>query len=186
MPTESEARQRIQAQQNPDEKRVNTLLLDLGFNAVDFNTRIFDENGQEIGEIDSLFLFEDHLLIIETTTEARLETGNIVAWFSKWSDETNIKRIFSKYHLSPRSSQRLFFWLYKDRPSQLSPNLTRVLHERSNKIIFRDEVKRYEENFSIVGRWERNNFLNFMEIKRRQVSRRPIPAVLFYISDKPA
>lgn len=185
MLSESEARERIRALENGGEKRVNTLLLDLGFEAVDFNVRIFDENGQEIGEIDSLFVFEDHLLITETTIKADLETDSIVAWVSKWSDETNINRIFTKYKLSPRFSHRLFFWLSRERPRRLSPNLMRVLRIRSNKIIFLDEVARYEENFNIVGIWERNNFLNFLEIKKDRVLKQ-IPAVLFYVSDKPA
>lgn len=183
--SETEARTRISALQNADEKRVNTLLLNLGFHAVDFNAKILNDNRQEIGEIDSLFLFDNHLLIIEITNETNLETDRIISWFSKWSDDVNINRIFTKYRLSPRQTHRIFFWLSRERPNRLSPNIARVLQDHSNKLVFLDEVKRYEENYAIVGTWERNNFLNFLEIKR-PVTRRPIPAVLFYVSDKPA
>jgi hypothetical protein len=48
---ESEARRRVQALRNPEEQRVNTLLLDLGINAVDFNARISNENRQETHSI---------------------------------------------------------------------------------------------------------------------------------------
>jgi len=185
MLTESQARQMIQALQNLGEKRVNTLLLNLGFDAIAFNPEILDGNDQKIGEIDSLFLFGNDLLIIEATEETRLETSDIVAWFTKWSYEPNIGRIYLRYGLAPRAPHRLFFWLSRERPRTLSPNLRQVLRDKNNKIIFLDEVQRYEENFSIVGKWERNNFLNFLEIKR-EASVRRIPAVLFYVSNKPA
>jgi len=184
--SELEAREKISHLQNEEEKRVNTLLMNFGFSAIDFNTRIFKENGQEIGEIDSLFAFEDHLLIIEITGEANVENDRIVAWFSKWADEDNINRVFLKHNLTPKSPHRIFFLLSQERPPQLSASLQRVLQESNNKIVFLDEVKRYEENFKIVGEWERNNFLNFLGIKRRRALIRQIPAVLFYVSDKPA
>lgn len=188
MLTESQARARIRSIENLGEKRVDTLLLNFGLQAVDFNAIIRSGSGREIGEIDALFVFGDHLLIVETTEESDLDSAAIVARFTKWSNRANMNRIYSQYDLSvSRSPHRLFFWLSSDRlpPDQLSLSLTPILENRSNKIVFRDEVKRYEENLSIVGKWERNNFLNFLEI-RNPVSRTPIPAVLFYISDRPA
>lgn len=185
MLTESEARARVQAMQTSEERRVNTLLLDFGMNAVDFNTTILNAEGQEIGEIDGLFLFDGHLLIVEITGESDVENNRVVAWFSKWGDQANIDRVLARYSLAPRISHRLFFWLSRRHPDQPSANVRRVLQNKTNKIIFLDEVERYEENFNIVGRWERNNFLNFLEIKREAVLRQ-LPAILFYVSDKPA
>lgn len=188
MLTETQARERIRSIENPGERRVNTLLLNFGLQAINFNAQIRDERDREIGEIDALFAFDNHLLIIETTEESEPDSDTIVAWFTKWSNQTNIDRLYQEYNLSPsRSPHRLFFWLSRDRPSpdELSPSLSPILEDSSNKIVFRDEVKRYEENFRIVGKWERNNFLNFLEVEN-PVSRTPIPAVLFYISDRPA
>lgn len=182
--TESEAKTRIQSLVNDEEKRISALLFNLGFDAIDFNSEIFDDSRRKIGEIDSLFLFEDHLLIVEVTKED-LDSDSIVAWFSKWSDEGNIQRIFSKYSLSTRHSHRIFFCLHRERPTSLSANIERVLSDNTNKIVFLDEIERYEENVGVIGKWERNNFLNFLEIKRL-ASLRPTPAVLFYVSDKPA
>jgi len=184
--TEEEARSRIKKIPNAEEKRVDTLLLNLGFNAVDFNAKICNEKGQDIGEIDCLFVFENHLLIVETTKESDLETDNIVAWFLKWSEESNLKRIRLKYNLAPKSPHRLFFWLSKERPEQFSANLQPILKDQHNKLVFLDELERYESNFNVVGAWEKNNFLNFLGIKRKQAQYTPIPAILFYVSDKPA
>jgi len=185
--SEQQARQRISQLQNQEEKRVNKLLLDFGFQAVDFNIVITNSAAQQIGEIDSVFLFENHVLIVEVTNEADLATDSIVAWFSKWSDEGNIQRLLSRYNLPTRyHPHRVFFVLSEERPSQLSINLQRVLQAPANRIIYLDELQRYEENFSIVGRWEINNFLNYLEIKRSRAGRRPVPAVLFYVSGKPA
>jgi DGQHR domain-containing protein len=182
---EAESRARVQAMRNSWEQRVNTLLLDFGMDAVDFNARILNTANQEIGEIDGLFSFDGHLMMVETTAERDVENDSVVAWFSKWEDRANINRVLTQYHLSPRMSHRLYFWLSRRRPDRLSPNVERVLQDRTNRIIFLDEVERYEENLSIVGRWERNNFLNFLEIQREAIFR-SIPAILFYVSDKPA
>lgn len=186
MLSESGARARIEAMQNPGEKRVNKLMLDFGFQAVDFNSLLKNVNGQEIGEIDALFVYEDHLLIVETTEEANPESSRITNWFTKWSVPANIERIHEKYHLSPsRSPHRLFFCLSEEHPRETSPTLSPFLEDSANKIIYNDEIERYEENVAVVGRWERNNFLNFLEVNRSRGSRQ-IPAVLFYISNKPA
>lgn len=48
MLTEAQARQRIQSMQNQGEKRVGTLLVNFGLEAVDFNAIIRGEDGQEI------------------------------------------------------------------------------------------------------------------------------------------
>lgn len=144
-----------------------------------------DGNRRAIGEIDSLFLFEDHLLIVEVTRETNLPTDSIVAWFSKWSDEDNICRIFSRYGLSARHPHKIHFWIAQKRPRSLSANIDRVLLDSTNKLVFLDEVERYEENYELIGHWEKNNFLNFLGIKR-QTSIKLTPAVLFYVSEKPA
>ena len=103
MLSEADAKQRIRNLENAEEQRIATLLLNLGFTAVDFNAKIYAESRQLIGEIDSLFVFENNLLIVETTNERRPSVDSIVGWFVKWSEEANIERIFATYGLSLRN-----------------------------------------------------------------------------------
>ena len=123
------------------------------------------------------------MLIVEAKDEASLNANSVVAWFVKWSTEEHINRLCLHFGLqNVRIPHRLFFWLSKDHPMTLSANIEAILRQPNNRIIFNDEIGRYEENFDVVGKWEKNNFLNFLSIKE-DATHRSVNAIFCYIAE---
>lgn len=152
------------------EKVVNKLFLDLGFDFVDCNI-VVKEGEEEIGEIDGLFrLKDDYLLILETDDEKKASSRKIGEFYSKWSDKKNIKKIQNKYKINRAiESIRIFIANKSETPVGNTKKSLRHHFEGSsnNKILYKDDIKYFQESFSIIGKWARNDLINFIGLHKK-------------------
>lgn len=175
------------------EKEVDLLLYDLGFKFIDGGTSavIKASNNREIGQIDGIFSFDNYIFLIETKS-GNVVTNEIYMFYDKWAQENNIQRILTKYGI-PRTGKlvvRIFFWMGKNRfpDDQISENIKNHLNDdtKINRLLFRDDYDYFLENLKIIGKWERNDFLNFIDIKKGRIRREEIYAIQYFIKeDKP-
>ncbi len=168
---------------NEGEKIVNKLFLDLDFDFIDCNVTI-NRKGREIGEIDGLFkLKDDYLLILETSDEKRLSSKKIGEFYSKWSDKQNIGIILEQ-HKIPREIEviKIFIDHKNETPSEgpIKESLKHHFKVSSNKILYRDDIEYFQKSFSIIGKWAKNDLIDFIELhkKRPTISRKPALRIL--------
>jgi hypothetical protein len=152
--------------QNPETKRhedeVETFLTNLGFTKIMTGETIKDGNA-EIGEIDSLFEYKNYLLIVEVSTKKRLDNQKKNFFFSKWSDDYNLKILRKKYNLRKKKTLRLYF----DRVTKTPENHAGLDHitkrKRGNKVIYLDTYEKLQEEFGRNSSSMQKHFLKMME-----------------------
>lgn len=129
------------------EIEVEKFLEDIGFTKIMSGETIKDGNA-EIGEIDSLFAYKNYLLIIEVSTKKRLDNQKKNFFFSKWSDEYNLKILRKKYNLRKKKTFRVYF----DRVTNTPENHAGLDHitkrKKCNKVIYLDMYEKLREEFS--------------------------------------
>lgn len=152
------------------EKIVNKLFLDLGFDFIKCNI-IIKKNKREIGEIDGLFkLKDDYLLILEIDDEEKLSSKKIGEFYSKWSDKKNIGIILNKYGIRQEIEVIKIFISYKKETPPEGPikeSLRHHFEDPSNKILYRDDIEYFQKSFSVIGRWAKNDLINFIGLHKK-------------------
>ena len=175
-------RKRKTPKDNVDETRIVELLDNLGLELVVRNA-IVKRDGNEIGEIDAIFSFNGNLILVEVKKRKKLDSNLVIAFFKKWSVQKNLIDVKRKYGTSRQKIIRIFFDASNERPEKQS-TLSPFLND-TNHIIYRDEVETIEDNYRLVGKWELNNLLAKLRIKRKRPKRTTVPAVVLYIRDRP-
>jgi len=181
------ARQKINDLQNKDEKEVGNLFLDLGFELIDCRAKINNKRGQPVGEIDLIYKFKDYVFLLEVTGEKRGISTKIDHFFSRWTDRKNVDYIFLKYPLPRKRTVKIFFDLARERAKKPLASIEHHLRDDDlfNKILYKDDLRYFQDTYKIAGKWVRNDLLSFLEIPRAKTSKE-IDAIQFYIAGKPA
>jgi DGQHR domain-containing protein len=154
-------------QHTPQEVEVATLLFNLGLKFIFSNKKII-ENKQEIGEVDLCFLdeLEGVLFVIEVSKQNKKTSQKVDHFFSKWSDKNNLKVLFSKYSLTPRKTIKINFDLYpRDEKVDIANkrSLEHIINEE-NVLIGISDFKYFSKTFSIIDKWAKNDFYNYLNI----------------------
>ena len=151
---------------NPETKRheekIEEFLTNIGFTKIMSNEIILDKK-LEIGEIDSLFEYNDYLFIVEVSTKKKLDNQKKNFFFSKWSDGYNLRKLRKKYNLNTKKTFRVYF----DRVTKTPENHAGLDHitirRKGNKVVYLDKyeelMKDLKENPSSV----RKEFLKWLE-----------------------
>jgi len=170
---------------NLHEKDIAQFLLNLGFEFIDCNKEIKDENAEIIGEIDLIFSFENHLFLIEVTSKTGRVHADADHWFSRCSDENNLFKLFSDLNIPRCKVLRIYIDLSHDSKSNRLTSLQHHLKEDFNHYLFGDDISYFKNVYDKIGNIAKNDFLNFIKFPRKRVSR-PIKAIKFYIDNIPA
>lgn len=181
-----EAEKRISLIKNENERNVAQLLLNLGFTFVDANPTIENSSKQKIGEIDSMFTFEDYLFLIEVSKDKHSGSSKKIAFFSKWSEKDNLEVIRKQYDLRPRKVMRVYFDLStKTLPENSSAEIVRMTQsDKMNKVVYFDDYEYFLNSFKKIGPWAKNDLLDFLEFSDEKKSKE-IDAIQYYIGDVP-
>lgn len=151
---------------NPETKRheeeIEKFLINLGFSQIMSNEIILDGK-LEIGEIDSLFEYEDYLFIIEVSTKKKLDNQKKNFFFSKWSDGYNLKKLRKKYNLITKKTFRIYF----DRVTKTPENHAGLDHitirRKRNKIVYLDNYEEFQVKLNKNSSLARKYFLKWLE-----------------------
>jgi len=182
----AEAQKKIEQIRNENERNVADLLLNLGFALVDTNSTITNSSDKKIGEIDSMFTFEDYLFLIEVSKDKHSGSSKKIAFFSKWSEKDNLEIIRKRYGLRPRKVLRVYFDLStKTSPENSSAEIDRMTQsDKMNKVIYLDDYEYFLNSLKKIGSWAKNDLLDFLEFSDEKKSKE-IDAIQYYIGDVP-
>ena len=171
--------------QNEYEREIAKLLYNLGLKYIISNFILYDEKRVPIGEIDLIFSLERHLFLVDVTTQSRkvhTEAGN---WYSKWSSEDNIKKIFSELSLSRQKIIRIWIDLSHESNSSNLSSLSHHLEKEFNIYLFNDDIEYFKNYYNQIGIYAQNDFLNLIGFPRNTAVRK-IKGIKFYINKIPA
>lgn len=170
--------------QNKHEREIALLIQNLGFNYITSNFKLFDNNKVPLGEIDLIFQYERHLFLIDVTAQSRKVHTEAGSWFSKWSSEDNIKKIFKKLNLSRQKIFKIWIDLSHESSSSNLSSLSHHLIDKYNIYLFNDDIEYFKDCYNQIGIYTRNDFLNLIGFPRK-TSTRIIKGIKFYINEKP-
>jgi len=152
--------------QNPEakiqEEKITAFLNKLGFTEIDSNPIIKDSK-IEIGEIDSLFEYKDYLFIIEVSTKKRLDNQKKNFFFSKWSDEYNLRILRKKYNLNKKKTIRIYFDRVTKTPENHAGLDHITLRQKGNKIVYLDKYEKFRDELDRNPSMARKHFLKWLE-----------------------
>jgi len=151
---------------NPETKRheeeIEKFLTKLGFKNI-FSNKTIKDGKAEIGEIDSLFEYEEYLFIIEVSTKKRLDNQKKNFFFSKWSDGYNLRILRKKYDLSKKKTFRIYF----DRVTKTPENHAGLDHitkrRKRNKVVYLDKYEEFQDDLKKKLSLARRHFLEWLE-----------------------
>ncbi len=144
------------------EEKIIEFLKNIEFDWIISNPIIKDGKDQ-IGEIDSLFEYEDCLFIIEVSTKQELDNQKKNFFFSKWSDGYNLRKLRKQCNVNKKKTVRVYF----DRVTNTPENHAGLDHiterRKGNKVIYADKYEDLQEDLKKSASSARNNFLKFIE-----------------------
>ncbi len=129
----------------PNERKVAYFLKILGLTPIDFNPIIYDDNFQ-IGEIDSIFLFNDYFLLVEVSKKNKQTNMKKNFFFSKWSDAYNLRKLRKKYkecNLETKNVFRIYFDMVKDNPVNHAGIDHMTKRRKRNKVVYLEKYKEF-------------------------------------------
>ncbi|MDO8563681.1 MAG: DGQHR domain-containing protein [Nanoarchaeota archaeon] len=176
---------------NDSEKEVNKLFLNLGFEFIDCDAT-FERNKQEVGEIDGIFKLKDeYLFLVETDSKKDPDSKKIGEFYSKWESKDNIDLIINKYgksHSIPKEIKILRIYVNYNLPRPRDNLLKESLkhHDKEgNKIIYSEDIIYFQDSFTIIGGWAKNDLLNYLGLDSQSTSVKK-SAIRIYMGGKKA
>jgi len=146
----------------PNERKVAYFLKNLGLTPIDYNPIINDGNYQ-IGEIDSIFQFNDYLLLVEISKKDKQTNMKKNYFFSKWSDAYNLRKLrkkYKEYNLETKKVFRIYFDTVKDNPENHAGIDHMTKRRKRNKVVY---LERYKEFSSMKNKTlARTQFLKWL------------------------
>jgi len=181
----SKAQDQISKIQNDGERKVGNLLLNMGFTFIDSNTIILNSKSKRIGEIDLIFEFEDTIFLIDASKDKHSGSSKKLAFFSKWTDKSNLNFLRKQCNLGNQKVMRIYFDLLHKTPDSGSAEIENVTTpERMNKVCYSDDFDYFSKYMKKIGPWSKNDFLDFIGYTNRQNSV-TVDAIQYYIGALP-
>jgi DGQHR domain-containing protein len=157
-------------EKNKDELLILTLFNNFKFDKIGENITIKEED-KLIGEIDLIYKFENNLFLIEVKNKKEFDKDEIDHWFSKWSYEKNLNKLFEDLNISKSIEVfRIFFDMH--RQSSEKEKLRSIEHcfdNKNNHYFFKDDAEYFIENSNEIGVYSRYDFLNLININRKNI-----------------
>jgi len=139
------ANKQISEIKEDNERGVAYFLKNLGLTPIDFNPIIYDGKFQ-IGELDSIFLFNDYLLIVEVSKKDTQTNMKKNFFFSKWSDAYNLRKLrkkYKEYNLETKIVFRIYFDTVKDDPQNHAGIDHMTIRRKRNKVVYLEMYKKF-------------------------------------------
>ena len=147
---------------NPHEREVAEFMIELGFDLKKTNP-IIAENKKQIGEIDSIFEYDDCLFLVEVSLGKRLVNEKKNFFFSKWSDEYNLKILRNQCGLKTKKVIRIYFDLAKDDPENHEGLDHITVRKKGNKAVYLNTYKKFVNELNENKRSAQENFLKWLD-----------------------
>lgn len=168
------------------ERRVAIFFKNIGLECADLNLKIENEDGENLGEIDGVFLDSENEIIIiyDDSTQTSNVNTKITKWFTKWKDENNETKIFEKLNIPYFPIHILYIDQSKKR-SQANETPIEYLLDSKTTILYKDDFEYFEELTDKVGIWAKNDLYNYIEITP-PLNRLELEVQQIYIGKYPA
>jgi hypothetical protein len=140
------------------------------------------EKGHIVGEIDSIFSFEEVLFIIEVSKQ-KDHKNKTISNFEKWSADENIQLILNQFSSSPKLAIQIYVNVNdKISDSNQLERLTR--HGSKNFIINSHDLAYFTNQYEKIGSWANNDLLNWLDVEGKPTSTK-VHAIQYYIHGLP-
>lgn len=157
---------------NASEKAVNKLFLNLDFKYIDCAIT-FKRNNQQVGELDGIFkLDDDYLILIEDDSKKEEDTKKRSDFYTKWSSQENIQLILDKYKIRREIKViRIYVNSSLIRPhTGVTKESLKHTQDDYNQVLYKDDLEYFEDSFSIIGSWARNDLINYLGLDAKKMS----------------
>ena len=154
-----EARDRIAEIPNDWERKVASLLCDMGLDFVRSNVVLQDYPEPIIGEVDLIFGSGDTMILVEVSTGKHKIGKKKIDSFSKWEDESNVEALKKICGLQYKKTVRAYFDL---RPEPENPDRAEVENIAGlgsmNRIYYEGDYDDFAKR--VKGKdWSKDDFL---------------------------
>lgn len=167
------------------EKETALLLNNFDLTCVSLNWKMKNEASEDKGEIDGVFYDEiNQLYIIYDDSVKKTDRQDKISKFlNKWKDSGNQKALRDDLKLKDYP----IYVIYIDKSEKESKleSINYALDEFT-KIIYTQDYLYFENVYKIVGKWAKNDFYNFLEIKPRKTKKELITATQIWVGNTPA
>ena len=153
-----EVRDHISRIYNEEERKVATLLLDMGFGFVGSNVVVQDYPGPVLGEIDLVFESDNILLLVEVGA-GKKPSNKKWNFFGKWEDGPNVDALKKQLCMQSHETARVYFDLRMKPGNVGGPEASGITKPGSrNRICFQEDFDRLADGVKL-GEVTRDDFL---------------------------
>lgn len=169
---------------NSSEKETALLFHNLGLTCVDLNWKIKGQLNNDDGEIDGIFYDEKNQLYIVYDDSTQNDRQDKVSKFlNKWKQSSNQNKLREDLQLKNYP----LYVLYIDKSGKESKlHSLNYAVDDFTKIVYTEDYLYFERIFKAIGKWAKNDFYNYLNIKPRQVIKRKVNATQIYVGNTPA
>ena len=172
--------------QNESEKNTARLFKKLGFECIDLNLIIKDNDGNDIGEIDGIFLdMKNQVIIIYDDSIDKDANTKIIKWFSKWTNAHNESLLLDLLNIPCFPIHIIYIDRSRDRRTLKSDRPYQHVMNSSTSILFKDDIDYFSDLQEKIGEWAKNDLYNFIDI-HPPLNRVDIDVIQIYLGDYPA
>lgn len=170
---------------NASEKETALLLHNIDLECVTLNWKMKSKDNQDEGEIDGIFYDEVNQLYIiyDNSTQHNHRQEKISKFLNKWKDKKNQNLLIENLQLKDYPIYVIYF--DKSEKETKLTSLDYTLDEYT-KIIYTEDFSYFQNMFNIVGKWAKNDFYNFLNVKPRKIKKESITATQIWIKNTPA
>lgn len=183
--TIAEARTKLNALTDPRIKDVGNLFLDLGIELVGCGKETeIRKRKQIIGHVDLLFKDQEvrRIFFLEVSTQEDDRARKISHFFSRWENQENIETLRKRFKLpSTYKNMRLYFDLSKK--CSCPESVAALFSKTNNHFLNEYDFNYFVDAHAKVGRWARNDFFRYLEIKPLDQTKKTKDAIQFFLGD---
>lgn len=177
---------KLQKCQNDSEKNTALLFKNLGFECIDLNLIIKDKDGNDIGEIDGVFLdTSNQVIIIYDDSVDKDANTKIIKWFSKWTNAHNESLLLDSLNIPCFPIHIIYIDRSRDRRTLKSDRPYQHVMGSSTSILFKDDINYFSDLQEKIGVWAKNDLYNFIDI-HPPLNRVEVDVIQIYLGDYPA
>lgn len=170
---------------NISEKNTAFLFHNMELTCVSLNWKLKNEKNLDEGEIDGVFCdkLNQFYLIYDDSIKKENRQDKVSKFLNKWKDLENQKALREDLQLKDYP----IYILYIDKSEKDSKldSINYMLDEYT-KIIYTDDFNYFERIYTIVGKWVKNDFYNFLNIRPRKITKESISAIQIWVGNTPA
>lgn len=170
---------------NISEKETALLFHNMELSCVSLNWKMKNDKKIDDGEVDGVFCdnINQLYIIYDDSIKKDDRQDKVSKFLNKWKDESNQKILREDLELKDYP----IYVIYIDKSEKESKleSINYVLDDFT-KIIYTEDYLYFERIFKTVGKWAKNDFFNFLNIKPRKIKKESITATQIWIGNTPA